>query len=141
MQLFFFFFFLSRHLTNSVRILLLLQVADLIKRRKCVCQPEIVDTLLVLKLRDADPYMPKGAALNPASADWPKRRLTSSIQLLAHVAFPHGLASSEGHIMSGSLCVQLVQIDCNAGEVQGMYHLSGLHMLLFGMGRHHLKVI
>ena len=32
------------------------QVADLIKRRKCACPPEIVDTLLVLQLKDADPH-------------------------------------------------------------------------------------
>lgn len=33
-----------------------LQVADLIKRRKCVCPPEVVGTLLVLQLKDADPH-------------------------------------------------------------------------------------
>ena len=32
-----------------------LQVADLVKRRKCQCPPQVVDTLLVLKLKDAAP--------------------------------------------------------------------------------------
>lgn len=31
-----------------------LQVADLIRRRKCACPAEMVTTLLVLKLKDAE---------------------------------------------------------------------------------------
>ena len=43
----------------------LLQVADLIRRRKCSCPAEVVNTLLVLKLKDADPKaMTKGT--NPS---------------------------------------------------------------------------
>ena len=33
-----------------------MQVADLIRRRKCSCPAEMVNTLLVLKLKDADPH-------------------------------------------------------------------------------------
>ena len=36
--------------------LLVVQVADLIKRRKCACPPEIVGILLGLQLKDADPH-------------------------------------------------------------------------------------
>lgn len=36
--------------------LLDVQVADLIKRRKCACPQEIVGILLALQLKDADPY-------------------------------------------------------------------------------------
>jgi hypothetical protein len=36
-------------ITNSA-----LQVADLIRRRKCACPAEMVTTLLVLKLKDAE---------------------------------------------------------------------------------------
>lgn len=47
---------LPLHLLTPDPVLALpLQVADLIWRRKCACPAELVTTLLVLKLKDADP--------------------------------------------------------------------------------------
>lgn len=47
---------MPRRVTQDSANCFAVQVADLIKRRKCACPPEIVSTLLVLQLKDADPH-------------------------------------------------------------------------------------
>ena len=77
-----------------------MQVADLIRKQRCSCPAEMVNTLLVLKLKDADPHSTsKGMQLLSSLDIAVETVLVLVLYLYCQPMFMHGTSTRSLYVM------------------------------------------